>query len=69
MAQRLGAIGIDPVRPLVLAVGSERGWTQRECELLGGSGFELASLGSRILKTETAVEAAVVLALAKLGRI
>ncbi len=54
---------------VVLALGSERGWTTRERALLRGAGFRLAHLGPRVLRTETAVVAAVTLALAKLGRL
>ena len=53
--------------PLVLAIGSERGWTQEELDLMAASGFRFAGLGGRILKTETAAVAAAVLALANLG--
>ncbi len=53
--------------PLVLAIGSERGWTPSELDLLASRGFSFASLGDRILKTETAAVAAVSVALAKLG--
>jgi RsmE family RNA methyltransferase len=53
--------------PLTLAVGSERGWTERELAQLRQAGFEARSLGTRILKTETATLAAVTLALAHLG--
>lgn len=53
----------------VLALGSERGWTARERDLFRGAGFRLAHLGTRVLRTETAVVAAVTLALAKLGRL
>lgn len=52
-------------RPLVLAIGSERGWSARERELFRLSGFTVCSLGSRILRTETACTAAVSVALAK----
>jgi 16S rRNA (uracil1498-N3)-methyltransferase len=55
--------------PLTLAIGSERGWTGAEIEALGASGFVPRSLGTRILKTETAVLAATVLGLARLGRL
>ena len=54
-------------RAFVLAVGSERGWTDRELDALAGSGFRFASLGDRILRTETACASAVTLALAALG--
>jgi RsmE family RNA methyltransferase len=53
--------------PLVLAIGSERGWTARERVLFADSGFETCSLGSRILRTETATTAALAIALAKTG--
>jgi RsmE family RNA methyltransferase len=54
--------------PVTLAIGSERGWTERETALLEEYGFERRSLGARILKSETAALSAVVLALAALGR-
>ncbi|QQO09415.1 16S rRNA (uracil(1498)-N(3))-methyltransferase [Breznakiella homolactica] len=54
-------------RPVVLAVGSERGWSDRERDLLEHSGFIRLSMGSRALKTETACIAAVILALEKTG--
>jgi len=60
-----GGSGIDA--PLTLAVGSERGWTEAEIELLCASGFSARSLGDRILKTETATLAATILALAALN--
>ena len=50
-----------------LAVGSERGWTERELDTLGAADFRFASLGDRILRTETACTAAVSLSLAALG--
>lgn len=53
--------------PLTLAIGSERGWTAAEIERLGAAGFSPRRLGGRILKTETAVIAATVLGLARLG--
>ncbi len=53
----------------VLALGSERGWTARERDLFRAAGFRLAHLGPRVLRTETAVVAAVTLVLAKLGRL
>jgi RsmE family RNA methyltransferase len=52
---------------VLLAVGSERGWTDRELDSLAEKGFRFASLGDRILRTETACTAAVVLALAGRG--
>lgn len=52
-------------RPLVLAFGPERGWSAAERALLRSRGFALAHLGARVLRTETAVVAA--LAIAKAG--
>jgi len=54
---------------LVLAIGSERGWTPAELDLLASRGFSFATLGDRILKTETAAVTAVAIALSKLGYI
>jgi RsmE family RNA methyltransferase len=45
-------------RPIALAFGPERGWSPSERTLLRSSGFALAHLGSRVLRTETAVVAA-----------
>ena len=53
--------------PVTLAIGSERGWTERELSLLGSRGFVACYLGDRILKTETAALAAVSIALSRLG--
>ena len=44
---------------VVLAVGSERGWTENERELFRQRGFELAHLGDRPLRTETAALASI----------
>ena len=54
-------------RPVVIAVGPERGWSDRERELLEEAGFSRLSLGSRALRTETACVAATVLAMEKTG--
>ena len=55
------------MRPFVVAIGSERGWSNREREMLEAAGFLRLSLGERALRTETACVAAAVLALEKLG--
>lgn len=54
-------------RPVVLAVGSERGWSERERRLFREAGFESVSLGSRVLRTETACSAGAALVLARMG--
>ncbi len=52
---------------LVLALGSERGWSAAERKDLRHHGFLFAHLGPRVLRTETAVTAATAIILAKLG--
>lgn len=58
---------VSEERPLVLAIGSERGWTAGERALFRATGFRVCSMGSRILRTETAATAALAIALAKTG--
>ena len=53
--------------PAVLAVGPERGWSAAERAGLRGAGFILAHLGPRVLRTETAVTAAVAVMKARRG--
>jgi len=52
---------------VVLALGPERGWSARDRALLRANGFSLVHLGTRVLRTETAVVAAVALVKARLG--
>ncbi|MGI6432348.1 MAG: 16S rRNA (uracil(1498)-N(3))-methyltransferase [Sphaerochaetaceae bacterium] len=42
----------------IVAIGSERGWSKRERDLFLDFGYETASLGPRVLRTETACTAA-----------
>ncbi|MEE0352641.1 MAG: RsmE family RNA methyltransferase [Treponema sp.] len=69
---------IDPSRNLscalkektqkaVAAIGSERGWTNSERQLFKQNGFELLSMGKRILRTETASTVATSLILDSMG--
>jgi 16S rRNA (uracil1498-N3)-methyltransferase len=53
--------------PVVLALGPERGWSERERQQLRGAGFQLVHLGERVLRLETACVAAVTLVKANLG--
>ena len=46
-------------RRTVIAVGPEGGWTDREVSILEGRGFRRHSLGSRILRTDTATIAVI----------
>jgi RsmE family RNA methyltransferase len=55
------------MRPFVIAVGSERGWSDRERDMLEAAGFLRLSLGDRALRTETACVAAMTLAMEKTG--
>jgi len=50
----------------LLAVGSERGWSDAERDILRGEGFTLAGLGKRVLGVETACIAGISLILARL---
>jgi 16S rRNA (uracil1498-N3)-methyltransferase len=53
--------------PIVLAIGSERGWSTEERDQLRTGGFTLLHLGARVLRTETAVIATLAIVRAKLG--
>ena len=59
----LSALG----QSMVLAVGCERGWSDRERDEMEKAGFLRLSMGERALRTETACTAAAVLALEKIG--
>jgi len=52
---------------IVLAIGSERGWTDKELELFRQSHFRTAGMGTRVLRTETAVVSALALVKAAIG--
>jgi 16S rRNA (uracil1498-N3)-methyltransferase len=51
------SVGAEPLR-IDLSVGPEGGWTEREFDAASSAGFLEASLGKNILRTETAVIAA-----------
>jgi len=53
---------------VVLAIGSERGWTEIERKLFRQNGFVLAHLGDRPLRSETATIAAVSIVGAQMRR-
>ena len=55
-------------RVVVLAVGSERGWSDRERKNFLEAGFEPMRIGSRVLRTETACTAGIALVLRGMGR-
>jgi RsmE family RNA methyltransferase len=56
-AKPLTAEGVGGKRPIVLALGPERGWSSSERKLLRSQSFELRHLGKRVLRMETAVVA------------
>ena len=51
-------VGTVPESEVALAIGPEGGWTDQEIEASRLAGFREASLGTLILRTETAVIAA-----------
>jgi len=59
----------NPEAETILAIGSERGWTSRERDILRTAGFTLASIGERVLRTETAAIAGTALCLSGMGKI
>jgi len=65
----LGQLTLSPdsAAPVVLALGAERGWSAAERDLLRAHGFTFVHLGERVLRTETAVTAALAIIRAKLG--
>lgn len=64
---RAALSGSAPLEPAVCAVGSERGWTPRERDVLRKHGFRLLSLGRRVLRTETACTAGAAIILSAMG--
>ena len=44
----------DLINPVALAVGPERGWSERELSLFYEAGFQFRRLGTRVLRTEAA---------------
>lgn len=65
--QALSQSAVATDQPVILALGSERGWSDRERQTLRQTGFTLAHLGPRVLRAETACIAAITLMKAKLG--
>lgn len=67
-------IGAEPLssmdlrdKSVSLAIGPERGWSLRERRLLLSAGYKPALLGTRILRTETAVSAGSAVALSRMN--
>ncbi|MCR5189168.1 MAG: 16S rRNA (uracil(1498)-N(3))-methyltransferase [Treponema sp.] len=57
----------DKENPLYAAIGSERGWTDKERKMLEEYGFITCGMGPRIMRTETAATVAGSIILNKLG--
>ena len=66
-SQSLSACHPVSPEPVILAIGSERGWSPGERLQLQKATFQFAHLGPRVLRTETACIAAVTLIRSKLG--
>ncbi|MFM8333951.1 MAG: 16S rRNA (uracil(1498)-N(3))-methyltransferase [Opitutaceae bacterium] len=62
-----GAALLAPGRPVVLAVGGERGWSAADRATLRAACFTFHHLGRRVLRAESAVVAALAIARARLG--
>ena len=62
-AMQADLIGSD----VVLAIGPEGGWTDREVELFRAAGWLTASLGNAVLRAETAAIAATAIVLSQLA--
>ena len=52
---------------ITVAIGSERGWTDRERDLMQKAGFIRCGMGERIMRTETAVTVAGAIILNSIG--
>ena len=63
----MGQVQPQSGEPVALAVGSERGWAAKERDALRHSGFILTGMGQRVLRTETAVIAALALVKSAMG--
>ena len=63
----LGEINFSNVSGVIAAIGSERGWTDKERSLLEQSGFIRCGMGSRIMRTETAATVAGAIILNSMG--
>ncbi len=66
-AAALGSFHVMREKPVVLAIGAERGWSAAERTLLRNHEFAAVHLGTRVLRAESAVTAALAIVRAKLG--
>ncbi len=63
----LATCNLSGDKPVALALGPERGWGPADRAALRAHGFTLVHLGTRVLRSETAVIAALTLVRARLG--
>ena len=63
----LGEVQFSADVPVVAAIGSERGWTDKERSLLEQAGFIRCGMGERIMRTETAATVAGAIILNSMG--
>ena len=63
----LGEVQFSADVPVIAAIGSERGWTDKERKLLEQAGFIRCGMGSRIMRTETAATVAGAIILNSMG--
>ncbi|MCW5549650.1 MAG: 16S rRNA (uracil(1498)-N(3))-methyltransferase [Opitutaceae bacterium] len=66
-ARPLSLAAPDTAGPLILAFGAERGWSAAERTRLRTAGFDLVHLGTRVLRLETAVIAALAVVKSRRG--
>ena len=59
--------GVGKAGRVIAAIGSERGWTDRERGLLESDGYVRCGMGERIMRTETAATVAGAIILSSLG--
>ena len=63
----LGEVDFSSTSGVIAAIGSERGWTDKERALLEDAGFTRCGMGSRIMRTETAATVAGAIILNAMG--
>lgn len=63
----LSGVDLKGVESSVLAIGPERGWSDRERGLFVEGGFAPMLIGSRVLRTETACSAGLAVLLSRMG--
>ncbi|MDO4505858.1 MAG: RsmE family RNA methyltransferase [Spirochaetales bacterium] len=63
----LGSLEFNSEEGACAAIGSERGWTAKERQLMKENGFTLLGMGSRVMRTETAATVAASIILNSMG--